>query len=99
MEQEYRKLLGSTGQVVAQAKRFSQELVKGVKRSADVLQQPALEGMKKELDTMLPRVQQLVSQTRARIIQGGTDSAGEIVSLYEHTSEINRNGKRAEPTE
>jgi hypothetical protein len=34
--------------VVAQAKRFSQEIVKGIKRSADVLQQAALEGMKKE---------------------------------------------------
>src|SRR5437899_7856584 len=39
LEQGYRKLLGTTGQVVAQAKRFSQEIVKGVKRSADVLQQ------------------------------------------------------------
>src|SRR5712692_6483593 len=56
LEQGYRKLLGSTGQVVAQAKRFSQEIVKGVKRSTDVFQQAALEGMKKELDTMLPRV-------------------------------------------
>src|SRR6266581_7656414 len=64
LEQGYRKLLGSTGQVMAQAKRFSQEIVKGVKRSADVLQQAALEGMRSEIDTMLPRVQQVVSQTR-----------------------------------
>ena len=99
LEQGYRKLLGSTGQVVAQAKRFSQEIVKGVKRSADVLQQAALEGMKKELDTMLPRVQQVVSQTRARIIQGVTNSAGKIVSLFEHTSEIIRKGKPGKPTE
>src|SRR6266581_647283 len=88
LEQGYRKLLGSTGQVMAQAKRFSQEIVKGVKRSADVLQQAALEGMRSELDTMLPRVQQVVSQTRARIIQGVTNSAGKIVSLFEYTSEI-----------
>src|SRR5205809_529865 len=99
LEQGYRQLLGSTGQVVAQAKRFSQEIVKGVKRSADVLQQAALEGMKKELDTMLPRVQQVVSQTRARIIQGVTNSAGKIVSLFEHTSEIIRKGKPGKPTE
>ncbi len=99
LEQGYRKLLGSTGQVVAQAKRFSQQIVKGVKRSTDVLQQAALEGMKKELDTMLPRVQQVVSQTRARIIQGVTNSAGKIVSLFEYTSEIIRKGKPGKPTE
>ena len=99
LEQGYRKLLGTTGQVVAQAKRFSQEIVKGVKRSADVLQQAALEGMKKEIDTMLPRVQQVVSQTRARIIHGVTNSAGKIVSLFEHTSEIIRKGKPGKPTE
>jgi len=97
LEQGYRKLLGSTGQVMAQAKRFSQEIVKGVKRSADVLQQAALEGMKKEIDTMLPRVQQVVSQTRARIIHGVTNSAGKIVSLFEHTTEIIRKGNLASP--
>jgi len=40
------------------------------------LQQAALEGMKKEIDTMLPRVQLVMRQTRARIIHGVTDSAG-----------------------
>ncbi len=99
LEQGYRKLLGSTGQVVAQAKRFSQEIVQGVKRSSDALQQAALEGMKKEIDTMLPRVQQVVSQTRARIIKGVTNSAGKIVSLSEHTTEIIRKGKPGKPTE
>lgn len=99
LEQGYRKLLGSTGQVVAQAKRFSQEIVQGVKRSSDALQQAALEGMKKEIDTMLPRVQQVVSQTRARIIKGVTNSAGKIVSLFEHTTEIIRKGKPGKPTE
>jgi IS5 family transposase len=99
LEKGYRKLLGSTGQVVAQAKRFSQEIVQGVKRSSDVLQQAALEGMKKEIDTMLPRVKQVVSQTRARIIQGITKSEGKIVSLFEHTTEIIRKGKPGKPTE
>lgn len=99
LEQGYRKLLTSTGQVVAQAKRFSQQIVQGVKRSSDVLQQAALEGLKKEIDTMLPRVQQVVSQTRARIFQGITDSAGKIVSLFEPTTEIIRKGKPGKPTE
>src|SRR6266566_5616922 len=56
-------------------------------------------GMKKELDMMLPRVRQVVSQTRARIIHGITNSAGKIVSLFEHTTEIIRKGKPGKPTE
>jgi len=99
LEQGYRKLLGSTGPVVAQAKRFSQEIGQGVKRSSDVWQQAALEDLKKEIDTMLPRVQQVVRQTRARIFQGITNSAGKIVSLFEHTTEIIRKGKPGKPTE
>jgi len=99
LEQGYRKLLGSTGQVVAQAKRFAQEIVDGVKSSPDVLRQAALEGMKKELDSMLPLVQQVVSQTRARIFKGITNSAGKIVSLFEPTTEIIRKGKPGKPTE
>ena len=99
LEQGYRKLLGSTGQVVAQAKRFSQEIGQGVKRSSDVWQQAALEDLKKKIDRMLPRVQQVVRQTRARIFQGITNSAGKIVSLFEHTTEIIRKGKPGKPTE
>jgi len=99
LEQGYRKLLGSTGQVVAQAKRFAQEIVDGVKSSPDVLRQAALEGMDKGLDSMLPLVQQVVSQTRARIFKGITNSAGKIVSLFEPTTEIIRKGKPGKPTE
>src|ERR1700726_3980441 len=39
----YEKLLSAVGRVVGQAKRFSGEIVQGVKRSADAMQQAALE--------------------------------------------------------
>jgi transposase, IS5 family len=64
-----------------------------------VFQQAALEGMKKERDTMMPRVQQVMRQTRARIFHGITDSARKIVSLFEPTTEIIRKGKAGKPTE
>jgi transposase, IS5 family len=99
LQQRYRKLLGTTGQVVAQARRFSQQIADGVKSSTDVLQQAALDGLKAELDLMIPRVRQVVRQTRARIVDGITDSAGKIVSLFEHTTEIIRKGKAGKPTE
>jgi hypothetical protein len=41
--------------VVGQAKRFAQQIADGVKHSVDILRQAALEGVKKELETMLPR--------------------------------------------
>jgi IS5 family transposase len=99
LRQGYRKLLDSTSRVVAQAKRFSTEIGAGVRQSADVFQQAALEGLKKELDTMVPRVRQVIRQTRDRIFRGVTDSAHKIVSLFEPTTEIIRKGKAGKPTE
>ena len=43
----YRKVLATTGRVVAQAKRFSGEIAGGVKRSVDFLKQAALHGLKR----------------------------------------------------
>jgi len=99
MQRGYQKLLRTTGQVVAQAKRFSQQVAQGVKRSADVLRQAALEGMRKELNQMIPGVQQVMRQTRARVMKGVTDSPGKILSLFESTTEIIRKGKPGKPTE
>jgi IS5 family transposase len=42
----------------------------GVKTSRDVFKQAALEGLRKELDTMAPRVKQVMQQARARIFGG-----------------------------
>ena len=66
----YGKLLNSTNRVVGQAKRFSKEIAEGVKRSTDILQQLALEGLRHEIDAMAPRVKQVMKQTRDRIFRG-----------------------------
>jgi IS5 family transposase len=50
LKKAYGKLLDATGRVMGQAKRFSQEIADGVKRSADFMQQAALEGLRKEID-------------------------------------------------
>ncbi len=42
----YRKLLGITGRVMGQAKRFSTEIASGLKRSSDVRKQAVLEGIR-----------------------------------------------------
>jgi IS5 family transposase len=95
----YRKALATTGRVTAQAKRFSSEIAGGVKRSADVLKQAALDGLKKEIDTMLERTSQVVSQAKARIFGGNTHVEGKIVSVFEPSTEVIRKGKASKPTE
>jgi transposase, IS5 family len=99
LRQGYEKLLSTVGRVVGQAKRFSGEIVQGVKRSADVMQQAALEGLRKELDTFVPRVQQVMRQAKHRIFGGDTHFAEKLVSIFEPTTEIIRKGKASKPTE
>ncbi|SPE41139.1 transposase [Candidatus Sulfotelmatobacter sp. SbA7] len=95
----YEKLLSIVGRVVGQARRFSGEIAQGVKRSADVMQQAALEGLRKELDIFVPRVQQVMRQAKQRIFGGNTHVAGKLVSIFEPTTEIIRKGKASKPTE
>jgi transposase, IS5 family len=99
LKRAYGQLLTSTSRVVGQAKRFSAEIAAGVKRSADVLKQLALEGLRQEIEAMMPLVRQVMKQTRARIFRGDTRSEGKIVSLFEPSTEIIRKGKTSKPTE
>jgi transposase, IS5 family len=48
---------------------------------------------------MLPRVQQVIRQTKARIFHGDSRSEGKIVSLFEPSAEVIRKGKASKPTE
>ena len=99
LKQNYRKLLDSTSRVVGQAKRFSKEIADGVKRCSDFMKQAALEGLRKEIDTMLPRVKQVIRQTKARILGGDTHAEGKIFSIFEPSTEIIRKGKAGKPNE
>jgi IS5 family transposase len=99
LQQGYEKLLSTVGRVVGQAKRFSGEVAQGVKRSADVMLQAALDGLRKELDTFMPRVQQVMRQAKQRIFGGDTHVAEKLVSIFEPTTEIIRKGKASKPTE
>jgi len=99
LKRNYRKLLDSTSRVVGQAKRFSKEIAKGVKRCSDFMQQAALEGLRKEIDTMLPRVKQVIQQTKARVFGGDTHAAGKLFSIFEESTEVIRKGKAGKPNE
>ncbi|MGH9557449.1 MAG: ISNCY family transposase [Terriglobales bacterium] len=99
MKQAYGKLLAATRAVLGQAKRFSEEIASGVKRSAGVIEQAVLEGCKKELDTIGTRVEQVIKQTKQRVFGGNNHVAGKLLSLFEPSTEAIRRGKASKPTE
>jgi IS5 family transposase len=99
LKRAYGQLLSSTSRVVGQAKRFSQEINAGVKRSSDVLKQLALASLAREIEAMVPLVRQVMKQTRARIFRGDTRSQGKLLSLFEPATEIIRKGKAGKPNE
>jgi len=99
LKQRYRQLLNTTSRVVGQAKRFSEEIAQGVKRSTTVLKQLVLEGLRHELDEMSLLVKQVMKQTRARIFHDNTRSEGKLLSLFEPSTEVIRKGKAGKPNE
>ena len=88
LAQAYRRLLAATGRVVGQAKRFAQEISGGVKRAADIRRQDMREGLSRELERMVPRVRQVMHQTKARVFAGDTHAENKIVSLFEPSTEV-----------
>jgi transposase, IS5 family len=99
LKQRYRLLLNTTSRVVGQAKRFSAEIGEGVKQATSVFKQVALEGLRAQLDEMVPLVRQVMKQTRARIFRGNTRSEGKLLSLFEPSTEVIRKGKAGKPNE
>jgi transposase, IS5 family len=95
----YCKLLDATGRVLGQAQRFATEIRDGVKSSANRLHQAALEGLRGKLETIAPRLRQVIRQTKARVFAGDTHVEGKIVSLFEPSTEVIRKGKAGKPTE
>ena len=99
LQRAYGRLLDATGRVVGQARRFSREIGAGIKRCAEIVEQAMLEGLRQALDTMIPRVRQVMQQTKARVFGGDKHSPDKLVSLFEPSTEVIRKGKTGKPTE
>ena len=67
LKRTYGNLLTSTSRVVGQAKRFAKEVAAGIKRSSEIMAQLVLEGLRQELDEMVPRVQQVRAAVTAQL--------------------------------
>jgi IS5 family transposase len=95
MKGAYLKLLDITGRVVGQAQNFSREIAGRVKRG----KRSVLRRAKKQLDEMIPRVQQVVRQTRERLLHDNTQAEGKLLSVFETHTEVIRKGKANKPNE
>jgi IS5 family transposase len=95
LQQAYGRLLETTRRVVGQARKFSAEIASRVKRG----NRRVLARARKQLDQMIPRVQQVMQQTRQRVFGGDTRAEGKIVSVFEPQTEVIRKGKQGKPNE
>ncbi len=95
MKNAYVKLLDIASRVTGQAKKFSSEIAAGVKHGNLSVMHKA----KKQLDEMIPRVQQVMSQTRERVLRGNTKAEGKLLSVFETHTEVIRKGKANKPNE
>src|SRR6202158_4288076 len=95
MKNAYLKLLEITSRVAGQAKKFSSEIAGRVKRG----NLSVLHKAKQQLDEMIPRVQQVLRQTRERVLRGNTQADGKLLSVFETHTEVIRKGKANKPNE
>ena len=92
----YQQLVHVTQQVIEQAQQVQQQLQTQLQQQRDRAAQRLLD----TLETFVPRVEQVISQTTRRVLQGETVPASEkVVSLFEPHTAIIRKGKAGKPTE
>ncbi len=95
LQQSYAALLDAASRVAGQARQFSQQIGNGIKRGPGTL----LNKAKRQLDEMIPRVQQVLFQARERVLHGNTRAEGKLVSVFEPETEVIRKGKANKPNE
>jgi IS5 family transposase len=95
MKNAYVKLLEIASRVTGQARKFSREIAGGVKQgNLSVLRKAS-----RQLDEIVPRVRQVLRQTRERVLRGNTKADGKLLSIFEAHTEVIRKGKAHKPNE
>jgi transposase, IS5 family len=95
MQKAYLQLLEITSRVTGQAKKFARAIAGRIRRG----HRAALHKAQKQLDQMIPRVQQVMRQTRERVLRGNTKAEGKLLSIFETHTEVIRKGKAHKPNE
>jgi len=94
----YKRLLRTTGRTTRQAIRARRAAIRTMKKARGK-RRAALARAVEKLDRFIPRAQQVIRQTRARVLRGRTSSDGKLLSIFEPHARILRRGKLHKPTE
>ncbi len=98
LRDSYRRLLALARATVRDARRALRRL-RGSASGALGDSARVLGRVRETLRTFLPRVEQVIQQTRIRLWRGDTHYREKLLSLFEPHTEIIRKGKAAKPTE
>jgi IS5 family transposase len=97
MQDRYQKLLGLTRGVVRQASQVVQRWTKGrLKVVGKVLRVETQIG---QLRHFLPLVENVIRQTKERVVEGNSQVEEKVLSLFEPHTEVIRKGKAHKPNE
>jgi IS5 family transposase len=97
MVRSYRRLMNTTRAVLREVTTMVRRLGHRV-RTAGTATSARLQRLQRRLRELRPVVEQVVRQTRARVV-GGDAHAEKIVSIFEPHTAVIRKGKKAKPTE
>ncbi len=95
----YRRLLALTRATVRDARRVLRRRRASASPALGAGAARMLGRVQETLRTFLPRVEQVIQQTRVRIWRGDTHYREKLLSLFEPHTEVIRKGKAAKPTE
>jgi IS5 family transposase len=98
VKRPYRRLLRVTARMVRQAEQAVTSLRRRLPR-VTTERRRVIERSIAKLERVLPQAQQVVQQTRARVLRGITNSDGKVISIFEPYARIMRRGKLHRPTE
>jgi hypothetical protein len=89
LKDAYKKLLAMTTRVMHQADRFSVAAAAQIKLARGTRRRH-LQKAHGQMVEMTARLQQVLRQTRQRVLQGNTHAAGKLVSVFEPATEVIR---------
>jgi IS5 family transposase len=98
VKKPYARLLRVTAHVIRQTRKVQQSAHRKLSRMARAERHKAARALAK-IAQMLPRAEQVVKQTRARVLRGQTATQGKLISVFEPHAQILRRGKPHKPTE
>jgi len=98
MKKLYRRLMATTRQVLREAGKAVAAGKRRARNLAPALRQ-RVQGLSQQIKQMRELTEQVLAQTRARVLQGDTHYAEKLFSVFEPHTEGIRKGKKVKPTE